>query len=419
MKNIIVVLSLFILPLATEAQLGGIVNKAKSKINSRIDRKVDKEMEKQLDKIEYGSPSDSASKPVSSTTASGLSSYAKYDFVQGETIIYSNDFATDAMGELPIGWNTNGSGAVATIQGLDGKWVQLFQNSAYLTDNKQSFTDNFTVEFDLVLKRTNPKAAFPLFSFGLLSSRTDDNGSSEFLKVPQKYFSTELKIQPSDYGGSHIHYHSYSEFNEYLATDIKRTPELEKMFNQKIHIAMQVQKERLRIWMNETKIYDLPKAIVAGTDMNQLYFDTKRYGGSENEVGYLLSNIRIAKGLPDTRHKLIDEGKFTTSGIFFDVNTATIKPESTGILKEIADAMKSNEKIRVRITGHTDSDGKDADNLALSQKRAEAIKQALSADFGINADRMETEGKGETVPVGDNSTREGKAQNRRVEFVKM
>lgn len=74
------------------------------------------------------------------------------------------------MGELPTGWNSNGSGAVVTLDSSKGKWLQLYQNAAYLTDNTASFTENFTIEFDLVLRRSNPKAAFPQFVWGVLSS---------------------------------------------------------------------------------------------------------------------------------------------------------------------------------------------------------------------------------------------------------
>ena len=123
--------------------------------------------------------------------------------------------------------------------------------------------------------------------------------------------------------------------------------------------------------------------------------------------------------MPDTRHKLVEEGKFSTTGILFDVNAATIKPESSGVLKEVAEAIKSNAGIRVKIIGHTDSDGSDAANLELSKKRSEAVKNALVKDFGVDASALESDGKGETQPVGDNKSKEGKAQNRRVEFVKL
>ena len=80
--------------------------------------------------------------------------------------------------------------------------------------------------------------------------------------------------------------------------------------------------------------------------------------------------------------------------------------------------MKKNEGFKVNIIGHTDSDGSDAANLELSKKRAAAVRTALAEEFGIDASRMQSDGKGESKPVADNKTKEGKSQNRRVEFVK-
>ena len=75
--------------------------------------------------------------------------------------------------------------------------------------------------------------------------------------------------------------------------------------------------------------------------------------------------------------------------------------------------------MKLKIVGHTDSDGSEDANLKLSQQRADAVKKALSSVYGISEDRLVTEGKGETSPVSENTTSDGKAQNRRVEFVKM
>jgi outer membrane protein OmpA-like peptidoglycan-associated protein len=81
--------------------------------------------------------------------------------------------------------------------------------------------------------------------------------------------------------------------------------------------------------------------------------------------------------------------------------------------------MKENAGLKVKIVGHTSSDGDDAANLELSKKRAAAIKDALVKDHKIEEARLQTEGKGETQPVGDNKTKEGQVQNRRVEFIKL
>jgi outer membrane protein OmpA-like peptidoglycan-associated protein len=73
----------------------------------------------------------------------------------------------------------------------------------------------------------------------------------------------------------------------------------------------------------------------------------------------------------------------------------------------------------VKVVGHTSSDGDDNANMELSKKRAASVKEMLTTEFGIDASRIETEGKGETQPVADNKEKEGKALNRRVEFIKL
>ncbi|HMR83632.1 MAG TPA: OmpA family protein, partial [Niabella sp.] len=137
------------------------------------------------------------------------------------------------------------------------------------------------------------------------------------------------------------------------------------------------------------------------------------------EVGYAISNIKIAKGLPDTRHKLIDEGRFSTTGILFHVNAYTLLPESNGVLSEIAAVLTQNSGMKIKIIGHTDSDGSEAANLELSKQRAASVKQALINNFNIDTSRVESDGAGELQPVSDNNTKEGKANNRRVEFIKI
>jgi OmpA-OmpF porin, OOP family len=132
-----------------------------------------------------------------------------------------------------------------------------------------------------------------------------------------------------------------------------------------------------------------------------------------------LSNLRLAVGDADTRNKLLTQGKFVTHGILFESGSDKIDSQSYGVLKEIAAVLTENPAIKVKIIGHTDSDGEAAANLALSKKRAESVKNMLTSDFAINADRMITDGKGETSPIKPNTSPLGKANNRRVEFVKL
>ena len=100
------------------------------------------------------------------------------------------------------------------------------------------------------------------------------------------------------------------------------------------------------------------------------------------------------------------------------MNSDVIRPNSYTILKQIAESIQSIDG-NIKIVGHTDSDGNDTDNLVLSQKRAESVKRALVNEFGIDANKLSTEGKGESVPLNKNTNALEKAQNRRVEFIKI
>jgi OmpA-OmpF porin, OOP family len=102
--------------------------------------------------------------------------------------------------------------------------------------------------------------------------------------------------------------------------------------------------------------------------------------------------------------------------VFFDFNKASIKSVSFALLNDVAQAMADNPKIKVEIGGHTDSIGDDNFNLKLSQKRAESVKTYL-IKRGIDSNRMDPKGFGENVPIADNRTEAGRAQNRRVEFL--
>lgn len=103
--------------------------------------------------------------------------------------------------------------------------------------------------------------------------------------------------------------------------------------------------------------------------------------------------------------------------IQFDVDKATIKAESNGLLDEITKVMKDNPQLRqISIEGHTDSDGADAYNTKLSQARAEAVLAYIVA-HGVTRDRLSAKGYGEAKPIAGNDDEAGKEKNRRVEFI--
>ena len=203
-----------------------------------------------------------------------------------------------------------------------------------------------------------------------------------------------------------------TRYNTYYmdgSPDLSGQDDFRLLPDKKYRISIWVQKERIRLYVDEKKIFDLPKAMLKSYKYNMIRFD---------RGVTMFGNIRIATGLPDVRNKLLTEGKLVTYGIYFDVNKDIVKPESYGTLKGIAAILNEVPDVKVKIVGHTDSDGNDASNLDLSKRRAASVKDELAKNFNVNSDRLVTDGMGESQPVAPNDTPVNKALNRRVEFIK-
>jgi OmpA-OmpF porin, OOP family len=327
-----------------------------------------------------------------------LQSYSKFDFIPGEKVIFFEDFSQDAVGDFPVNWNTDGSGEVMTTNIFPGHWLKPTDGRACIwNDAPFDLPENYTIEFDVVPQKKADGASN--FTFRILASEKPkewDPGSS-----PGKAGLT-LKFAYNTY------YDVYYSDGRNRLGNMKEG--VRQNVNEKYHISVWVQKERFRVYQNETKLFDLPKAMDLAVKYNKIRFE---------DGTPLITNIRVATGRPDTRNKLLTEGKIVSYGIYFDVNKDVVKPESNGTLKEIAQVLTENADVRVKIVGYTDSDGDDASNLDLSKRRAAAVKAELTKSFGISADRMDTDGMGEGQPVAPNNTPSNKALNRRVEFVKL
>ncbi len=119
-------------------------------------------------------------------------------------------------------------------------------------------------------------------------------------------------------------------------------------------------------------------------------------------------------GCPD-RIKVEGSLIVTFEPVRFRTNSDEILPESHAMLREIGGVLEANPSMEIRVEGHTDSEGDDDHNMELSERRAESVKRFL-VRHGANERNIEAEGHGETRPIADNETAEGRKQNRRVEF---
>jgi OmpA-OmpF porin, OOP family len=344
--------------------------------------------------------------PAQSPKAS-LKAYSKFDFVPGEKVVAVEDFEQDAMGDFPAKWNTNAGGEIVNIEGQTGKWLKASDRGLFFPDFVNQLPENFTMEFDMMISEDVSENMSGLMVFFPEMSKRKPTFDASFGTDPQVGFD----IHPiSGEQGSTSSAWVFDKNNEKVLENTIpfgwKSGEINK-------ISIWRQKSRIRLYVNETKVWDLPRAFDP-TLKYSLLFNNNLFGGAN-----FITNIRIAEGAPDTRNKLITEGKLVTRGILFDVNSDKIKPESYGVLKEIGTVLKENPTVKVKIIGYTDSDGDDAKNLDLSKRRSASVKNSLSVEFGIEVSRMETDGKGESLPSEPNISPQGKANNRRVEFVKL
>ena len=390
--------------------------KAGDKVDKVIDDATDGKSKTRTEEGEIKEKTDNGeSKTKIESKGTGIKAFSKYDFVPGANILYTEDFAQDVVGEFPLKWNTNGTGEIVTLDKVPGKWLNLMAGTKYEPPFKKKLPENYTIEFDLLVTMA-PSRVVPSIELML-----DAEGGSTHYPLGHLIL-TPNGGTASDETPDRVDFRSHENsgkifldgkdnlINEFTKFNGSTTP---------VHVSVWVQKQRIRAWVNSVKVYDLPKGLSPDASPDQFLFELGSYGSEKSNYQYYLSNLKLAEALPDTRSKLITEGKWSTTGILFDVNSDKIQPSSYGVLKEIASTLKENPDVKVKIIGHTDSDGDDAKNLDLSKRLAASVRIVLSTEFGIDATRMETDGLGETKPVIDNKTSEGKAQNRRVEFVKL
>ncbi|MCE5347534.1 MAG: OmpA family protein [Bacteroidales bacterium] len=411
--------------------------KLNDQLNDRANKHVDNAIDKGLDAIEEGvansvnndnndgdnnddedSESENKSKKAKDSDRSGstdqeetvkpvqdkvsILSSTKYDFVPGDKVLFFEDFSQDAVGDFPALWTTNGSGEVKTVNIAPGNWLHMnTEDAVYAMTKEIPLPENFIFECDVI---TAPKDGDDIFDFSISFFHANDDYRIDDLFPGDNGFKMGIE-------NGRWWVQSYS--NEKDGKDGESTLSPVGV-NELHHIIAWVQKGRIRIYHSGQKVIDLPTFLYTPINYNHLRFSLWSMVGRP-----YVTNIRITTAGADTRSKLLTEGKLISYGIYFDVNKDAVKAESFGALNDIAKILKENPEVRIKIVGHTDSDGADASNLDLSKRRGASVKNELVKTFGIDASRLESDGKGESVPIAPNDTPSNKSLNRRVEFIKL
>lgn len=427
-KGIVLVIAILFCAPNTNAQiLKKLTKRAERAVERKLEQKVDRETSKGMDSIldpndksskkksPDSKPKDSPNKSKGNTHKSktnnpnvsdDLEVYSKYDFVPGDKQLFFDDFSLDFVGDFPSKWNTNASGEVVKIN--KENWFELKSGyGVYFVPDVIDLPEDYTIEFDILTKGVGKQTS----STARLNIILSDN--NKFNNGTAHYAQTSLPF--GQYGAFSIRVKNY--FNRSVGdvnTDIKSDIR-EEVLNQP-HIAISVTKKRYRLWINEVKYVDVPRFVQELNVLKYLKLHMNNFKDGEERV--FIKNLKVAEGGVDLRRKLMSEGKISTNGILFDSGSANLQPHSLGIIRQISQVLIQDESINLLIVGHTDSDGNDTANLKLSRERSKSVKKTLINIYNISSNRLTTDGKGELSPVSDNSSSEGKAQNRRVEFIK-
>ncbi|WP_339839132.1 OmpA family protein [uncultured Maribacter sp.] len=401
---------------------------AKEAVIRKTEQKVNRETEKTMDTILDGkkggkkknkrSSKNDNSEPDgiyeedettnSSTSENEFGIYSNFTFIPGNKLLFYDDFAADAIGDFPAHWETGGSGEVVTISDSKDKWLSIVRRSGYMPTMENTLPENYTMEFDFSNNGYDPgKSSSKLFLAFLTKKAYGIGSGGTSANVELLLSDNGLNVRNvSNFGG---------EVKVKIGDFINRV--MPQHLNTTVHISIAVNKKRLRMWVNEEKIIDSPNLLQANIGNYFLIQASDILPENGHFVG--ISNFKIAESTEDLRSLLLKNGKFSTTGIYFDTAAATVKKESYGILLDIANMLRDNLDINLQIVGHTDNKGEENYNQTLSENRASAVKQLLVEEFGIREDRLQFMGKGESEALDDNTTEKGRANNRRVEFIKL
>ena len=332
--------------------------------------------------------------------------YSKFDFIPGDRTIFFDDFGDTDVGEFPRKWHLSGPKGgrnvpIEVVEYREKRFVRSVpsQKGGRQGDSTQyirltrngDMPQKFTVEFDAV------------FSNAIVSKA----------KFPNEYY-LYLVDEKSPYLGLNRKAPGKFIFSGKENRSVNTVTDLE-LQDEKIHrVSLSVNGTFVKGYIDNIRVINDPDGIKRPVTMVGL--------GMANRSGYatdmlMFSNFRLAEGGKDVKSALDTDGRIVTHGILFDTGKDTLKPESLPTLKTILALLNDDPALKFSIEGHTDSQGSKGINQPLSEKRAEAVKNWITGK-GIDSSRLKSQGLGDSRPIDGNQTPEGRANNRRVEFVK-
>ena len=429
-KKLLAMAVCLLLACVTEVSAQGIFRRIGQRVKNRVEMEVNHQVDRTVDNAVQG-VTDAATDAVTgndeepapeadpaTTTDPGVTNTTgavKSDFVRGSVIMFQDDMAGEQVGEFPSKWDlVRGNAEIATVNGV--KCIALIDGDGWITPLvkggiKNYLGDVFTIEYDMLFD-DRPKDGAPSIELDIMNENERQDNELFTVHYSMTYDKQTIDcdyVRPTEEGYSHREGHS-SARDVCVINDGRWH-----------HFALSFNKRAIKFYVDGKRVINVPNA-KAGAGWFTLWS-----GGKDDRPTYV-KNVVVAKGAVElygrtetdmsaVERSIQETGKFVTNNILFKTGKADLLPESMEEIKKIADYMKKNPSVRFEVQGHTDNQGSDAVNDPLSQKRAEAVVKALES-LGVDGFNLRAVGKGSHEPVAPNTTEEGRAKNRRVEFIK-
>jgi outer membrane protein OmpA-like peptidoglycan-associated protein len=319
--------------------------------------------------------------------------WANYDFVPGQRTLFYADFTEDQVGNFPqrLEYKT-GSMEIVEYEGGQ-RALKASSTSDLIIPLPEVLPERFTIELDVVNRNSR----------GVASNTFEIAGGRDGLSQ-DKY---------NEIGWGH---NGLSVTGGPVQTEVgAKDEDIQRYVGKPASFRILGDGKYLKLYADEKRIANIPNADFRRDKALFLRLEAR----DDQDQAVYVTRIRVAESQKTIYDALKAEGRWATQGILFDTGKSEVKPESTPTLKQIAAALKEHPELKVEIQGHTDNVGKADGNLKLSQARADAVKAALTGEYGVGAEQLAAKGYGDTKPAADNKSAEGRANNRRVELVKM
>ena len=416
-----------------QAFLKGLKDKAVDRVKEKVTDKVDREVSNAADRVLDGKKKsntksaekteqteDKAEKQEKDVAIEAAGEQKKSDFVPGAVTLFEDKLTDEQVGEFPSKWNLREG--LCEVSKLGGETVISLPPATTQDESVNSeiqplmknvfnyLPEEYTIEFDWYVYAK----ADDCNSFSLYCQSEETKGNTDY------QLAISIEDDPQFQGASRFFFTNTLTGDE---REVDATFKVKK--NAWNHVALSFNKRALKAYINDYRIANIPNA-KSGTFVFLSSISRYLGNGIQNKKGTQFKNFRIAQGAvalydqntTDAVAKaMVETGKFVTNNILFETGKATLKPESMADIKMVGEYMLKNKNVRFEVQGHCDNQGSDKVNDPLSQKRAEAIVAEL-VKMGVDEFNLKATGKGSHEPVADNGTEEGRAKNRRVEFIK-